>query len=136
MRGGVLEYIANCPKEVHAKLKAIRKTIRTAAPKAVETTSYFDYPGYAYEGYEYNGMFTWFSFSKPYVRLHVRPNAIVEHAQALEGFKTSRAIVSFKMDAAIPMGLVKKLVRSSIKDMKDSSGAIKNRSRTRKKARE
>lgn len=130
MSGGVVEYISKCPKEVQAKLRAMRTVIRAAAPEAIETTSYFDYPGYAYEGYGYNGMFAWFSFKTPYVRLHVRPNSIVQHAQPLEGFKTSRAIVSFQMDDPIPIGLVKKLVRSSVKDMKKAE-LLKDRRRKR-----
>jgi hypothetical protein len=60
--GGVSEYITQCPQEVRGPLKDIRAAIREAAPDAIETVSYFDMPGYSYEGYGYNGMFAWFSF--------------------------------------------------------------------------
>ena len=81
----------------------------------------FEIPGYSYAGYDYNGMFAWFSFKKPNVRLHVRPPVIQEHKKELEGFTTTTSIVSFPINKEIPMPLVKKLVKASIKVMKDKS---------------
>jgi uncharacterized protein YdhG (YjbR/CyaY superfamily) len=75
-------------------------------------------PGYYYEGYTYNGMFAWFSFQKPYIRLHVLPPIIDDHKKELSGFKTTKAIVSFPANEEIPADLVMKLVKASIKEMK------------------
>jgi uncharacterized protein YdhG (YjbR/CyaY superfamily) len=119
--GGVGKYITACPKEAQATLKEMRAVIREVVPDATETVSYFDMPGYSYEGYAYNGMFVWFSFKKPFVRLHVRPDAIVKYKKELEKFTTTRAIVSFSLEKPIPKALVKKLVKASLKDMIDHS---------------
>jgi len=123
---GVAEYIANAPKRVQDKLRQIRAAIRKAAPGATERTDYFQMPGYSYdnEGYDYDGMFVWFSFKKPsftrsYVRLHLRPPVIQDHKKELAGCATTKAIVSFPADRAISSALVKKLVRASLKVMKD-----------------
>lgn len=116
--GGVSEYIAACPKEVQSKLRDMRTTIRATAPGAVETTSYFDMPGYCYEGYAYNGMFVWFSFKAPFIRLHVRPAALTRYKKELAKYEQTRAIVSFPAANAIPKTLVKKLVKASLADMK------------------
>jgi uncharacterized protein YdhG (YjbR/CyaY superfamily) len=113
------EYIAKCPKEAQDKLKSIRTVIREVAPDSTERTDYFQIPGYSYEGYDYEGMFAWFSFKKPNVRLHVRPPVIQEHKKELEGYSTTKAIVSFPVDKELPMALVKKLVKASIKVMKE-----------------
>ena len=118
---GVDKYIANAPKDVQTKLNEIRATIRKAAPGATERTDYFQFPGYSYEGYDYNGMFVWFSFKKPYIRVHLRPPVIQDHKKELAGCATTKAIVSFPADRAISMALVKKLVKASIKVMKDKS---------------
>ena len=118
---GVDKYIANAPKDAQTKLNEIRATIRKAAPGATERTDYFQFPGYSYEGYDYNGMFVWFSFKKPYIRLHLRPPVIQDHKKELAGCATTKAIVSFPADRAISMALVKKLVKASIKVMKDKS---------------
>ncbi len=115
------KYIANTPKEVQTKLKAIRAAIREAAPGATERTDYFQWPGYSYEGYDYNGMFVWFSFKTPYIRLHLRPPVIQDHEKELAGCTTTKAIVSFPADRAISKALVKKLVKASLKVMKDKS---------------
>jgi uncharacterized protein YdhG (YjbR/CyaY superfamily) len=119
--GGVDEYIAKSPKESQDKLRTIRAAIREVAPDSIERTDYFQIPGYSYQGFDYNGMFAWFSFKKPYVRLHVRPPVIQEHKKELEGYTTTKAIISFPVDKEIPIPLVKQLVRASIRVMKDKS---------------
>ncbi|HUI74668.1 MAG TPA: DUF1801 domain-containing protein [Candidatus Acidoferrum sp.] len=118
-RSGVAEYIAKCPKEAQGNLAKIRAAIRAAAPGATERTDYFQWPGYSYPGFDYDGMFAWFSFKTPHIRLHVRPPVIQNHRKELAGFATSKAVVNFPMGEPIPITLVKKLVKASIKAMKD-----------------
>lgn len=120
--GGVDEYIAECPEEVQGKLREIRAAIREVAPGSIETVSYFNIPGYAYEGYDYNGMFAWFSYKKPDLRLHLRPPVIQDHPKELAGYATTKAIVSFPGNKEIPVALVKKLVKASLEVMKGKSG--------------
>jgi uncharacterized protein YdhG (YjbR/CyaY superfamily) len=117
--GGVKEYIAKHPKDVQARLNEIRSVIQGAAPGSLETVSYFEMPGFFYRGYEYNGMFAWFSFKKPHVRLHVRPLAIVKHKKELTGYPGTKSMVNFPVNEEIPAGLVKKLVKESIRLMKE-----------------
>lgn len=117
----VAKYIANTPQNVQGKLTEIRATILKAAPGATERTDYFQFPGYSYEGYDYDGMFVWFSFKKPYIRLHLRPPVIEQYKEELAGCPTTKAIVSFPPDRQISMGLVNKLVKASLKVMKDKS---------------
>lgn len=116
--GGVDEYIGKWPKDVQARLTDIRTAIQAAAPGSTETVSYFQMPGYFYEGYDYNGMFAWFSYKKPHVRLHVRPPVLEDNQKDLGDYPCTKAIVSFPADSAIPKTLVKKLVKASIKVMK------------------
>jgi uncharacterized protein YdhG (YjbR/CyaY superfamily) len=118
--GSVDEYITACPAEIQRTLRDMRSAIRSVAPDAVETVSYFDMPGYSYEGYVYNGMFVWFSFKAPFVRLHIYPVAIEEHKKELGKYAKTKAIVSFPAEGPIPKALVKKLVKSSLKAMKSS----------------
>ncbi len=114
------EYIARCPKEAQGDLAKIRATIRAAAPGATERTDYFQMPGYSYPGFDYyDGMFAWFSFKKPHIRLHVPPSVIQKHRKELAGYATTKAIVSFPKGKPVQMTLVKKLVRASLKAMKD-----------------
>jgi uncharacterized protein YdhG (YjbR/CyaY superfamily) len=119
---GVEEYIARCPKEAQGDLAKLRAAIRAAAPGATERTDYFQMPGYSNPGIDfYDGMFAWFSFKKPHLRLHVPPSVIQEHRKELAGYATTKATVSFPKGKPVPMTLVKKLVRANLKAMKDKS---------------
>ena len=119
--GGVEEYIAQCPPDVQSKLERFRSAIRAVAPDAIETTSYFEMPGYCYEGYNYNGMFVWFSYKIPFIRLHLRPPVIQNHEAELKNYSKTKAIVNFPQGAAAPTALIKKLTRASLKAMKESA---------------
>jgi len=116
--GGIDEYIAQCPEQVRGTLAEVRAAIQAAAPAAIETVSFFDMPGYSYAGYDYNGMFAWFSFKAPHVRLHVRPQALVDHKKELAGYPATKAVVSFPAEKPIPKALVKSLVKASLRSMK------------------
>jgi uncharacterized protein YdhG (YjbR/CyaY superfamily) len=119
------EYIAKCPKEAQGDLAKVRAAIRTAVPDATERTDYFRMPGYSDPGIKfYDGMFTWFSFKKPHIRLHVPPVVIAEHRKELAGFATTKAVISFPKDKPVPITLVKKLVRASLKAMKDKDKSV------------
>ena len=117
--GGVAEYISRCPKDAQGKLKKIRAAIKEVAPGSIETVSYFQMPGYSYKGYDYNGMFAWFSFKKTDIRVHVRPPVIQDHKKELAAYTTTKAIVSFPADKEVPIALVKKLVKASLMAMKN-----------------
>ena len=119
--GGVDEYIAACPPAVQDQLKEIRAAIREITPGSIETVSYFDMPGCAYDGYNYNGMFVWFSYKKPFIRLHLRPPVIQDHNQELADYSTTKSIVSFPADKELPISLVKKLVKASLVAMKNKA---------------
>ena len=122
IRGGVDEYIANCPKDIQDKLRDIRLAIRAVAPGSFETVSYFQIPGYGYDDYDfYNGMFVWFSYKKPYVRLHLSPTVIEDHIKELKDYPTTKSIVNFPIDKDLPIELVKELVRASLSVMKNAS---------------
>jgi len=112
-------YIAKCPKNIQSKLKEIRSAIKEVAPGANETTSYFEMPGYSYPGYDYNGMFAWFGLQKSHIGLCLRPPTIQNHEKELESYETTKAVVGLPLDKKIPVPLVKKLVNTSIRIMKD-----------------
>lgn len=119
--GGVSEYIARWPKPIQSKLKDMRAAIRSIVPDAIETISYFEMPGYSYSGCAYNGMFVWFSFKEPFVRIHVRPEAIEKYKMDVEKYPHSKAVISFDPKKPIPKTLVKKLVKASLQSMKAQS---------------
>ena len=124
--GGIDEYIKKCPAEVQGSLNKIRSAIRRVVPDATETLSYFQFPGYHYDGdYFYNGMFAWFSYKSPFIRLHVYPEVIKNNGKKLQEFTKGAGAVYFPQEKQISMELVEKLVRESLRAMKNRSKAKK-----------
>lgn len=111
-------YIKNCPKQFHNSLQSVRTAIKKIAPKAEERMDYFEMPGYSYDGYDYDGMFAWFSYKKPYIRLHIRPPVLENFKKEVHAYKTTKSIISFSGDEKIPLLLIQKLVKASIAVMK------------------
>ncbi len=111
-------YIAGAPENVQGKLKEIRAAIREAAPGAVETTSYFQMPGYFYPGYDYNGMFVWFGLQKSHLSLLLRPLTIRLHERELSGYSKTKAALHLPLEGKTPVPLIKKLVKTSVGIMK------------------
>ena len=108
------QYIASAPEEMRAMLQELRAIIQKVAPEATERTDYFNMPGYSHDEYTfYNGMFVWFSFKKPYVRLHILPSVIEHHKKELSEYQLTKSIIGFKSDTEIPKSLVAKLVKYS-----------------------
>lgn len=115
-------YIASAPVEAQGMLVELRSLIQKVAPTATERTDYFQIPGYSYDQYDYyNGMFVWFSFKKPYVRLHILPSVIEKYKKEVADYQLTKSIVGFKIGGKIPKVLIKKLVKESIHAMKSLS---------------
>ena len=119
-------YIKSAPEEMRPALKELRTIIQQVAPTATERTDYFQMPGYSLDQYEYySGMFVWFSFKKPYVRLHILPSVIEKHKKEVKEYQLTKSIVGFKTGQKIPKLLVRKLVKESRDAMIALSGVRK-----------
>ncbi|MEN9647639.1 MAG: hypothetical protein RLY57_443 [Candidatus Parcubacteria bacterium] len=121
------QYIRSAPQDMQTGLLELRALIQKVAPTATERTDYFQMPGYSYdECAYYNGMFVWFSFKKPYVRLHLLPQAIEKYKKEVKQYQLTKSIIGFRIGEKIPKVLVKKLV-------KESGNSIKALSKVQKK---
>ena len=102
-------YIAAAPREVHAKLKALRAAIKEAAPDAEERISY----GMPY--YAYKGRLAYFRHWKGLIGLYIPTPVVEEHNRELKAYETSNATVRFTLDKKLPVALIKKLVKARVK---------------------
>lgn len=117
------EYISVAPKDAQSNLHDIRALIQKSAPKSTERTDYFEMPGYSYDGgYDYDGMFAWFSYKKPYIRLLVRPPVLENFKKEIVGYVATKSIINFPENKKLPRTLVQKLVKASIAVMKERKG--------------
>jgi uncharacterized protein YdhG (YjbR/CyaY superfamily) len=113
-------YIARSPAKLRGRLQAVRETIRATAPGSTELISY-SMPGYCYPGYDYKGMFAWFALQSGHIGLYVRPPTIANHRKELAPYRTTKSAVHLPLDGELPIQLIQKLVRASLKIMKERS---------------
>jgi uncharacterized protein YdhG (YjbR/CyaY superfamily) len=110
-------YVAQAPVEMRRKLATLRSVIRSIAPDATEVISY-QMPGYSYPGYRYKGMFVWFALQSGHIGLYLRPPTIENHRRELAKYGTTKSAVHLPLKEEIPIPLVQKLVRASLRIMK------------------
>ena len=103
------DYILASPKDVRSKLKSMRKAIREAAPKAVESISY----GMPY--YSYKGRLAYFRLAKAHIGLYVPTPVIEENKRELKNYETAKATVRFPLKEELPINLIKKLIRARMR---------------------
>jgi uncharacterized protein YdhG (YjbR/CyaY superfamily) len=111
-------YLSKAPSDKRKALESLRKTIRAAAPKAVEEFSYgvpmFKHLGHPLVSY---------GFSKAHCSFYVQSPAVMKaHAKELAGYDISKGTVRFSTDKPLPAALVKKLVKARIKETEQRFG--------------
>jgi uncharacterized protein YdhG (YjbR/CyaY superfamily) len=98
-------YIASFPKEVQARLKRIRATIRKAAPKAEEKISY------GIPAYIASGPVIYFAGFAKHISVYPAPRSAPEFKDELARYRGGKGTVQFPLDEKIPLGLVTRMVK-------------------------
>jgi len=105
----VADYLNAVPPAQRALLKRVRQTIRAAAPKATEVISY------GMPGYKHHGMLVYFAAFKDHCSLFgVGTRLMEKHKKALAPFKKSKGTIQFTVEQALPLALVKQLVKARV----------------------
>lgn len=103
------DYIAGFPEEVQQKLHQIRTCIQSAAPQASEKISY------AMPTFYLNGNLVHFAAYQHHIGFYPGPDALLQFSDEVGKFKNSKGAVQFPIDARLPLGLVKKIVRYRVR---------------------
>lgn len=104
------EYIERYPKDVQAKLRKIRATIRTAAPTATEAISY-QIPTFKLAG----NLIHFAAFPK-HISLFPTSSGVAKFQKELAGYETSKGTIQFPLDRPIPYGLITRITRFRVKE--------------------
>lgn len=102
-------YISAAPKNVRGQLREMRTAIRESAPMAEERISY----GMPYYGYK--GRLAYFAIAKKHIGLYLPPSTIVKNKKELKKYQTSKATIRFSLEEKLPIALIKKLIKESVK---------------------
>ena len=99
------EYLARLPPDQRSALGRVRRTIRAAAPDAVE------YIGYGLAGFKLNGRpLIYFGASKEHIAIY--GPAVVPFAGTITGFETQKGTVRFTPQKPLPASIVTKIVKA------------------------
>ena len=111
----VAGYIAAAPKEQRAALDKLRKTIKAAAPKATEGLSY------GIVGFKQDGKnVAYFGSWKTHIALYgFGGSVIAAHKAELKPYVQSKGTIQFPAGEPVPFGLVTKLVKGRVAELKD-----------------
>ena len=102
------DYLAALPKQKRATLEKLRKTIKSAAPRATEEISY------QMPMYKHYGMLVGFAAFKDHCSFFPGAKAIATHKDELKAYGTSKGTIRFPVDKPLPAALVRKLVKERI----------------------
>ena len=105
------EYINTFPKDIQSILEKMRRTIRKAAPEAVEAISY-QMPTFKLNGKN----LVHFAAYKNHIGFYPIPSGIEAFKQELSPYKQGKGSVQFPIDKPIPYDLVEKIVKYRAKE--------------------
>jgi uncharacterized protein YdhG (YjbR/CyaY superfamily) len=113
------EYMETLPKDVRTVLENLRKTIKSAAPKAEEVISY------QMPAFKYYGMLVYFAAFKNHCSFFSGGSAALakEMEAELKPYKTSKGTLQFTVEKPLPAGLVKKIVKIRMKQNEERERA-------------
>jgi len=104
------EYIKGWPKDIQAKLQAMRETIQKAAPDAEEAISY------AMPTFKLNGNLVHFAAYQNHVGFYPVPSGMKEFEKELSVYKSGKGSAQFPHDQPLPLALVTKIVKFRVKE--------------------
>jgi len=99
------EYIRTFPEDVQDILEKMRRTIKKAAPQAVESISY-QMPTFKLKGKS----LVYFAGYKNHIGFYPIPSGIEAFEEELSTYKQGRGSVQFPLSRPVPYDLVKKIV--------------------------
>jgi len=105
------EYIKAMPKEVRQRLIVIRKIIKKIAPKATEVISY-NIPAY-----KLNGILIYFAGYENHISLYPYRSSMNFTKEELAKHKKGRGTIQFQNNEKLPILLIKRIVKSRVKEM-------------------
>ena len=107
---GVDAYVANCQKDAQSKLQTPLKSPAISGC-----------PDNLTRAMTMTECLLGFGLQKSHLGLYLRPPTIKNHDKELSDYSTTKTVVRFPLDEKLPVPLVKKLVKASLRIMKEKA---------------
>jgi uncharacterized protein YdhG (YjbR/CyaY superfamily) len=101
----VNDYIARQPEQYRSSLELIRKTIKKAAPKAIETVSY------QMPVFRFHGILMWYAAYKDHYGFYPKEKAVLFFSDKLKDYDHSKGTIRFPVDKPLPLDLITEIVK-------------------------
>lgn len=104
------DYAARFPADVQARLRKVRRTIRSAAPQAAEVISY------QMPAFRLAGILVWFGAHATHIGFYPGATAIAAFKKDLAHFKSAKGSVQFPFDEPLPLSLIARIVEYRVRE--------------------
>jgi uncharacterized protein YdhG (YjbR/CyaY superfamily) len=99
------EYISSFPEEIQKPLRLMRDTIKNEAPQASEKISY------RMPTFYLNGNLVHFAAFKKHIGLYPGASGVAAFEGELGAYEHSKGAIRFPLDQALPLALIRRIVR-------------------------
>ena len=104
------EYIAGYPRDVQKLLQQVRRTIKKAAPGAVEAIKY------QIPTFTLNGNLISFAAYKNHIGIYPAPRSVPEFSAELSAYAGEKSTLRLPLDQPIPVDLISRIVKFRVKN--------------------
>jgi uncharacterized protein YdhG (YjbR/CyaY superfamily) len=104
------DYIASFPKNVQKILKSLHKTIKTAAPEAVERISY------RMPAFSQNGILVYFAAFKNHIGFYPTASGVKAFKKELSVYNGGKGSIQFPIDKPLPLALISRIVKFKVSE--------------------
>jgi uncharacterized protein YdhG (YjbR/CyaY superfamily) len=111
------EYIAGFPANVQRKLQDVRRVIQAAAPDAEEAIKY------RIPTFVLNENLVHFAAFDKHIGFYPTPSGIAAFKDELSAYHSAKGSVQFPLDEPIPLGLIRKIVKFRVKEVREKQAA-------------
>jgi uncharacterized protein YdhG (YjbR/CyaY superfamily) len=111
------DYLRTFPADVQAMLESVRRTIRTAAPEAIETIRY------GIPTFDLNGNhLVFFAGWKRHISVYPLPAGDAAFQKRIARYKRVKSTLQFPLDQPIPLDLIGDMVTFLQREKPESNG--------------
>lgn len=109
----VEKYIASAPAPAKSKLKEMRAAIRSALPRGASEVISYRIPAFRLKA-----TVVWYAAFAEHCSLFPTAAVIGQFEKELAGYNTSKGTIQFPLEKPLPVGLIKRIVRARVEQMK------------------